>query len=224
MCTGNEQDRKPIAIKMDPKNKFMWFSTMDGHSLCRLDIDEFNSEYEPTQYDKDDSKCVCSPGCKTMIKSNNLEKEKITYPIIEFKIPMKHYNMKLAGLAFSKNGDELWTESYIDDDENDRYPDYIIKICLDKKDRDIYSYKDDRNVDGGFHVSDFEAKFTGNIEYFEVPTKNTILHRIALDPEDKVWFTELAADRVGTVTQQFEKKEKKACALRRHTYNLYSML
>jgi len=193
MCKADGQERKPIAIQKDPKNKFMWFSTQDGHSICRLDTDKFNNEYVPTRHNVTDSKCVCSPGCKTMMKSNNLTKAKITYPIIEFQIPKKHRHMILGGLAFSKNGDEIWTQSKVDngDEITNKLSDYIIKICLDKKDRD-----------GDLHVRDFEAKFTGNIEYFRVPTKNTLLHRIVLDQEDKVWFTELGADRVGTLTQR----------------------
>ena len=38
------------------------------------------------------------------------------------------------------------------------------------------------------------------IEYFELPTKNTMLRRISCAPDGGVWFTELAADRIGTVT------------------------
>jgi hypothetical protein len=37
------------------------------------------------------------------------------------------------------------------------------------------------------------------IEYYELPTKNTILRRIAIDPDERVWFTELGADRIGTI-------------------------
>ena len=52
------------------------------------------------------------------------------------------------------------------------------------------------------------------IHYYELPTKNTVLHRIALatDEDESVWFTELlAADRVGTIKfgrSGFTKREK----------------
>merc|ERR1740139_1185373 len=121
MCAGDGKDRVPIVIKADPKNNFMWFSTADGHSICRIDTVIFNRDYAPTQSENDDGKCVCSPGCKTMNKSNDLEKAKFNYPIIEFPIPKVYPNMLLSGLALSQNGDEIWTQSFVDgtDDKNE---------------------------------------------------------------------------------------------------------
>ena len=47
------------------------------------------------------------------------------------------------------------------------------------------------------------------IDYYELPTKNTVLHHIAAIA--RVWFTELAADRVGNIKfgrRVFTKREK----------------
>jgi streptogramin lyase len=47
------------------------------------------------------------------------------------------------------------------------------------------------------------------IEYYELPTKNTILRRIAIDPDERVWFTELGADRIGTIKFEAPKSHKR---------------
>ena len=52
------------------------------------------------------------------------------------------------------------------------------------------------------------------LDYYELPTKNTVLRRTALAPDEddeSVWFTEVAADRVGTIRfgrRVFTKREK----------------
>ena len=38
------------------------------------------------------------------------------------------------------------------------------------------------------------------IDYYVLPTKNTVLHRISVGPDESIWFTELAADRIGTIS------------------------
>jgi hypothetical protein len=38
------------------------------------------------------------------------------------------------------------------------------------------------------------------VSLFDVPTRNAILHRIILGPDGNMWFTELAADKVGYIT------------------------
>lgn len=38
------------------------------------------------------------------------------------------------------------------------------------------------------------------VRVFDVPTRNAVLHRIILGPDGNMWFTELAADKVGYLT------------------------
>jgi len=38
------------------------------------------------------------------------------------------------------------------------------------------------------------------VTLFDVPTRNAVLHRIILGPGDNMWFTELAADKIGYIT------------------------
>ena len=35
------------------------------------------------------------------------------------------------------------------------------------------------------------------VTYYEVPTEDTVMHRITQGPDGNIWFTELAADKLG---------------------------
>ena len=94
--------------------------------------------------------------------------------------------MLLGGLAITKEG-AIWTQSYIAAGENlvADLPDYILKLRFDKH---YPTGRGERvNITAGMPI-----------EYYELPTKNTTLHRISVAPDEKesVWFTLLAVDRV----------------------------
>lgn len=187
------KNRRPIAIKPDPKGRpFMWFSTEAGHSICRLDTNKFQKEVLKLTAKDKTGKCLCSPGCRYLFKSSTVVRKVIT----EFPIPKINHNMKLGGLAISKDG-AMWTQSYMDPAENEieKLPDYVLKLGFDTH----------------FPTSTYDpsrssvVNMTGvPIDYYELPTKDTILHRIALAPDESVWFTELQADRLGTI--KFEER------------------
>lgn len=192
--TGTSENRRPIAIKPDPRPNmpFMWFSNEAGHSVCRLDTKAFELHSKKKENaDGKGSKCQCSSGCKYLFRGSKFVNEVIT----EFPIPKINHHMLLGGLAITKEG-AIWTQSYIAAGENlvADLPDYILKLRFDKH------YPTGR---GG------RVNITGMpIEYYELPTKNTTLHRISVAPDEKesVWFTLLAADRLGTI--EFEEEGK----------------
>jgi len=53
------------------------------------------------------------------------------------------------------------------------------------------------------------------IDYFELPTKDTVLHRITVAPdeEESVWFTEVQSDHLGTT---FTFKERNFNSTTKH--------
>lgn len=185
-------DRRPIAIKADPRKfsngkarQFMWFTTEAGHSVCRLDTVAFEKEIERERLSMKRT-CQCSTGCKILFRGS-----KFKHPIItEFPIPKINRKMKVGGVALDSEG-AVYVQSYVDPSQNDEdLPDYIIKMNFQKHDpTSTHSKGTGRRVN-----------MTGlPIEYYELPTKNTILHRISVGPDDSVWFTELGADRLGTI-------------------------
>lgn len=102
--------------------------------------------------------------------------------ITEYPLPKTQNNVILAGLAFDGAGN-LWVQQYVD--ENQASPagsDHLIRIdraLLTSKDGDL------TNVP---------------LTYFAVPTRQTVMHRIVRGPDGDLWFTELAADRLGRVS------------------------
>ena len=104
----------------------------------------------------------------------------------EYPVPKTQSNMLLAGLAFDTQGN-LWTQSYAD--QNNPYnksaggSDYIIKLS-----KDILNAPNNQLTDV-------------TVALYPVPTQQTVFHRIKAGNDGNIWFTELAQDRIGKVTQ-----------------------
>ena len=83
---------------------YMWFSCEKGHSVARIDIDEVQELVEAKAKAQklgelpagDDGRCMCS---KSLYSAGTFNKA-----VLEFSVPMTQPNMKLAGLAFDKDG------------------------------------------------------------------------------------------------------------------------
>mmetsp|Transcript_10748 Transcript_10748/g.25858 ORF Transcript_10748/g.25858 Transcript_10748/m.25858 type:complete len:238 (+) Transcript_10748:1106-1819(+) len=217
MTISNSMHEHPIAIKPDPTGNYMWFSTERGHNVCRIDIDKFNEEFPPTSTGKgkaaakDAAQCVCSVGCEKLFRGSLFAGKIIT----EFPVPKMNHNMKLAGLALSPEGD-VWTQSYMDPSKNElmKLNDYIIKIEFSKMNPMNHHHPIDVFLPK--HKRARKVNTTGvPIHFFQVPTKDTVMHRIVLDKEDggTPWYTELAADRVGVL--RFEDADGKPLAKNR---------
>lgn len=102
--------------------------------------------------------------------------------ITEFTVPTLQKNDILGSLAFDREMN-LWVQVYVD--MNHPSPagyDYILK--LDKSIRDL----DGDDVGG--------VAFTAHT----VPSRNTMLHRIRMDHEGNLWFTEMMTDKLGKIT------------------------
>ena len=113
--TPKAANRKPIAIKPAPvingkPMPYMWFSCEAGHSVARIDIDQVQELVEKKRKAQkakelpagDDGRCMCS---KSLYSAGTFNKA-----VLEFDVPMTQPNMKLAGLAFDKDGN-MWTQS-----------------------------------------------------------------------------------------------------------------
>jgi len=106
------------------------------------------------------------------------EKVKIT----EYTIPALQKNDILASLAFDREKN-LWVQVYVD--TNNPTPagyDYIIKI--DKSIRDLET----NDLSG--------VPFTTHT----IPSKMSMMHRIRIDYDGNLWFTEMMTDKLGKIT------------------------
>ena len=105
-----------------------------------------------------------------------------TQVITQYSVPMSQKNAILGGMAFDKAGN-LWTHSYIN--QHDKDPagaDYVIKM-----DKAI------NNAPAG-------DLSTVPVTHYEVPSRNTVMHRILQGADGNIWFTELGTDKLGKLT------------------------
>jgi dipeptidyl aminopeptidase/acylaminoacyl peptidase len=160
--------------------------------VCRIDTVAFK-EYARQQETTSTSKCVCSSGCQFLFRATTLDSWHASINT-EFPIPKMNHKMKLGGLAIAKDG-TIWTQSYVDAGGNpEELPDYVLKLGLIEHDGTNTHEPNRSSV-----VSMTGVPFV----YYELPKKDTILHPIAIDPyqpddqaDERVWFTDLGADRI----------------------------
>jgi virginiamycin B lyase len=87
----------------------------------------------------------------------------------------------LAALAFDKGGN-LWLQQYVDHAHPDpAMPDRIVR------------------VPGHLLVGPARAWTEKELDLYPVPTRDTVMHRIAQGPDGALWFTEMNANRVGVI-------------------------
>jgi virginiamycin B lyase len=161
----------------------MWATELVGNAIARItsagDVTEFAI---PTPNSRPIA-IVPEPGGNAMWfseeSSNKVARIDMDGKIVEFPVPATQPNVILAGLSFDGAGN-LWVPQYVDQSRpTPAGPDHIVRI-----DRALLSAPPG-DVSG--------VVFT----YYQVPTRNTGMHRIIEGPDRNMWFTELKADRVG---------------------------
>ena len=172
----------PIYIKAGPDGN-TWVTELVGNAIARVTPDGKVTEFPIPTYNSRPIAIVPEPGGQAMWfteeAGNNVGRIDMNGKIMEFAVPKSQKNVILAGLTFDDQKN-LWVQQYIDPhNPNPPGPDYIIKI-----DRAILTP----------NVSDV-AKIA--VVFYQVPTRNTVMHRIIQGPDGNMWFTELAADKVG---------------------------
>lgn len=101
--------------------------------------------------------------------------------ITEYPVPALQKNDILASLAFDREHN-LWVQVYVDHKNlPDSGADYLIKF--DKSIREVTN------------SSISEIPFSIHV----VPSTGTMMHRIKMDHDGNLWFTEMMTDRVGVI-------------------------
>lgn len=183
----------PIYIVAGP-DKAMWCTELVGNQIAHITTDGKVTEFKIPTYNSRPIAITPGPDGKSMWFSEeagnsvgriNLVNGKVvtkadgTADVIEYPVPKLHSNTILAALTFDRDG-HLWTQAYVDPN-NDQPPgsDAIVKIdrsILDAPPGNLSSVP---------------------VSYYQVPTENTVMHRITQGPDGALWFTELHADQVG---------------------------
>jgi virginiamycin B lyase len=174
----------PIYIAAGPDGN-MWCTELVGNMIARITPKGEVTEFKIPTYNSRPIAIIPGPDGKSMWFSeeagNKVARIEMDGKITEFRVPMTQSNVILAGLAFDSEGN-LWTQSYVDTHNPlPEGPDHIVKL-----DKAI----NNRPSGDGSGVS---------VNYYEVPTRLTVMHRIIQGPDGNIWFTELGADRLGTI-------------------------
>jgi virginiamycin B lyase len=175
----------PIYIAAGPDGN-MWCTELVGNMIARITPKGEVAEFKIPTYNSRPIAIIPGPDGKSMWFSeeagNKVARIEMDGKITEFRVPMTQSNVILAGLAFDSEGN-LWTQSYVDiHNPLPEGPDHIVKL------------------DKAINTRPFGDGSGVPVNYYEVPTRLTVMHRIIQGPDGNIWFTELGADKLGKVT------------------------
>jgi virginiamycin B lyase len=181
----------PIYITAGPDGN-MWCTELVGNQIARITPDGIVTEYPIPTYNSRPIGVTPGPDGRSMWFSeeagNKIGRiDTITGALTEFPVPMLHASTILASLAFDAVGN-LWTQAYVN--PNNAYPagaDAVVKI-----DASIVAVPG--SGPSNAQVGDLSSV---PITFYEVPTLDTVMHRITQGPDGAIWFTELHADQLG---------------------------
>jgi virginiamycin B lyase len=166
----------------------MWVTELVGNAIARITPDGKVTEFPIPTHNSRPIAIVPEPGSNAMWfteeAGNRVGRIAPDGTITEYPIPMSQANVILAGLAFDADKN-LWVQQYVD--PNSPTPaapspaggDHIVRI-----DRSILTTS----------PADISKV---PITFFKVPSTQTVMHRILQGPDGNIWFTELAANKVG---------------------------
>lgn len=173
----------PIYIRGDTDGN-IWFTELVGNAIGRMTPDGKVQEFQiPTPNSRPIAILQGPDGNMWFTEEATGKVGRIeqhctdSCPITEFQLPKRRANDLLAALTFDQEGN-LWVQQYMDIKRP--FPsgrDHLMKI-----DKQILKATTDH----------------GNLacQAYDVPTPQTVMHRITLGPDRHLWFTELNTDKV----------------------------
>ena len=175
----------PIYLATGPDGN-MWCTELVGNKIARITPNGEVTEFTIPTYNSRPIAIAAGPGGKSMWFSeeagNKVARIDMSGAITEFPVPLTQKNVILAGMAFDSEGN-LWTHSYVDaHNPLPKGADHIIKI------------------DKAINTAALGDLSQIPLTYYQVPSRNTIMHRITQGPDGNIWFTELGIDKLGKLT------------------------
>lgn len=173
----------PIYIHPDAVGN-IWFTELVGNAIGRITPTGTVQEFKiPTPNSRPIAILQGPDGNmwfteEASNKVGRIERDCITdCKITEFQLPKPQDNFLLAALTFD-NQNNLWVQQYVD--IKHPYPSGIDRLI--KIDKQILATNSaDREL---------------SLYFYDVPTSETVMHRIILGPDNNLWFTELNTDQV----------------------------
>jgi virginiamycin B lyase len=172
----------PIYIKAGPDGN-MWVTELVGNAIARVTQQGAVTEFPIPTHNSRPIAIVPDPNGNGMWfteeAGNKVARIDKDGKITEFPVPKTQDNVILAGLAFD-NQKNLWVQQYVDHfNPTPTGPDHLVKIdkaILTATPPDISRIP---------------------ITFYQVPTADSVFHRIIQGPDGNMWFTEMNANKVG---------------------------
>ena len=175
----------PIYVK-EGNDGNMWVTELLANAIARVTPSGAVKEFPIPTSSSRPIAIVPEPGGHAMWFSeeagNKVARVDENGKITEFTVPNRQPNVSviLAGLAF--DGDKnLWVQQYVPHGAAHPGVDYVIRI------------------DKSILTAQAPVLPNSMVTFFQVPTAQTVMHRIILGPDGAMWFTEMMADKVGRV-------------------------
>jgi virginiamycin B lyase len=187
----------PIYIVAGP-DKAMWCTELVGNQIARITQDGIVTEYPIPTYNSRPIAITPGPDGASMWfseeagnKVGRIALDPSNWEVVslaEFAVPMLHPNTILAALAFDSAGN-LWTQAYVN--PNNPYPAGADAIVM------LGSAIQSAPASGATSLTQTGDISNVPVSFHEVPTLDTVMHRITQGPDGAIWFTELHADKLG---------------------------
>ena len=174
----------PIYLNLGPDGN-IWGTELQGNKILRITSTGVVTEFTIPTYNSRPISIFPDPLGRpymwfTEEAGHTIGKISTTTGVIEeFQVPNTQSNMILASLAFDRDGN-LYTQSYVNHNSaTPPGPDSIVKLSRES----LFAAAGDLS-----HVQ---------VTNYQVPSRNTVFHRIALGSDGNMYFTELATDNAG---------------------------
>jgi len=173
----------PIFLHAGPQGG-MWGTELQGNAILYIGKDGRVSEFSIPTHNSRPIAIIPDPvePCMWFTQEAGVKIGRIdmTGRITEYRVPVLQKNNILGSLAFDRDHN-LWVQIYVDHSNmNPDGPDYLLKII---------------------NTNDREASCCA-FEIYNIPSKWSMLHRIKVDHDGNLWFTEMMTDKLGKVTLQ----------------------
>lgn len=174
----------PIFLSSGPENS-MWGTALKSNTIIGVSQDGSINEYDIPTSNSRPIGIIPDPSeaCMWFTQETGMNIGKIDMDgnITEYPVPALQKNDILGSLSFDSK-DNLWAQVYVDhNDPSPSGPDYLIKF--------------DKSIREATGDTIYEVPYSIHV----VPSRGTMMHRIKMDTDGNLWYTEMMTDTVGVI-------------------------
>jgi virginiamycin B lyase len=174
----------PIFLHAGSDNT-LWGTELLSNAILKVNSDGAINEYDIPTKNSRPIGIIPDPTNSSMWFTQeagmNIARIDMDGTITEYPVPALQKNDILASLSFDRDHN-LWVQVYVDHNDPDPTgPDYLIKF-----DKSILTATGD---------AAYEVPYSIHV----VPSRNTMMHRIRMDDDGNLWYTEMMTDTLGVI-------------------------